>query len=76
MVLLAVPACAGADPRRNRAFARRVTLGAVAGILFYLLVRVIDTGGLLLGLPPPLVALLPLLLLVPAAGFLFRRMRW
>jgi lipopolysaccharide export system permease protein len=76
MALLAIPACFGADPRRNQAFARRVTAGAVAGILFYLGTRIIYTSGMLLGFPPLLVALVPLVLLVSAGGVLFSRMRW
>ncbi len=74
MALLAIPACFGADPQRNQAFARRVTLGAIAGILFYLGTRIIYTGGMLLKLPPLLVALLPLVLLLSVGGVLFSRL--
>lgn len=75
MVLLATPVGAGLGSQRSSAFGRNLAVGAGVGILFYLASQIINTGGPLLGIPPAMVAFIPVLLVSTAAGGLFYRMR-
>jgi lipopolysaccharide export system permease protein len=75
MVLLATPVGAGLGTQRSTAFGRNLAVGAGVGILFYLASQIINTGGPLLGIPPAVVAFIPVMLVAVAAGGLFYRMR-
>tara|TARA_R110002049_G_scaffold31098_4_gene105839 strand:- start:1523 stop:2593 length:1071 start_codon:yes stop_codon:yes gene_type:complete len=76
MVLLAASISAGTTAGRDRSFGINIGIGAVLGILFYLGTQIIFSLGQLLQWNIPLVALLPTLVVLTCALFLFRRMRW
>ncbi|MFQ5643932.1 MAG: LPS export ABC transporter permease LptG [Thiogranum sp.] len=75
MVLLATPIGAGLGTTRSSAFGKSLAIGAGVGILFYLLSQLIQTGGSIAGLPPELVAFLPVTLVVVATAILISRIR-
>ncbi|WP_455235200.1 LPS export ABC transporter permease LptG [Thiogranum longum] len=75
MVLLATPIGARLGTQRSGVFGANLAIGAGVGILFYLASQLIHTGGLFAGLPPALVAFLPVTLVLGTAGALFYRMR-
>lgn len=75
MVLLATPIGAGLGSQRSTAFGRRIAIGAIVGIAFYLGTQIIHTTGLLLELDTRLIALTPILVSLSASGFLLSRMR-
>jgi len=75
MVLLATPIGAGLGSTRSNAFGKSLAIGAGVGILFYLASQLIQTGGAIAGLPPQLVAFLPVMLVCVASGLLIYRMR-
>ncbi|MDT8386351.1 MAG: LPS export ABC transporter permease LptG [Thiogranum sp.] len=75
MVLLATPIGAGLGTQRSAVFGRNLARGAGIGILFYLATQIINTGGPMLGIPPPVVAFIPVALVLAAASGLFYRMR-
>jgi len=75
MVFLAIPIGAGLGTIRSNAFGRNLAIGAGAGILFYLLSQVIQTGGSMLQVPPVVAAFLPVVLVLVATGGLISRMR-
>lgn len=76
MVLLATPIGAEPNPRRRTAFGRRIAIGSIIGIIFYLGTRIIHSTGLLLELNIALITLSPILILLAASVFLLYRMRW
>ncbi|VAW72505.1 hypothetical protein MNBD_GAMMA15-2462 [hydrothermal vent metagenome] len=75
MVLLGTPIGARLAAQRSAAFGRNLAIGAGAGIGFFLLAQIINTGGALIGLPPAMVAFIPVVLVLAATGWLFSRMR-
>ncbi len=75
MVLLATPIGASVASQRGSTFGRNLAVGAVIGILFYLASQIINTGGALVGIPPPLVTFIPVTLVLLATAGLFYRMR-
>jgi len=76
MVLLATPIGAGIGATaRSGVFGRKLAIGAGIGILFYMASQLIHTGGAMAGLPPELVAFLPVLLVLAVAAALTYRMR-
>jgi len=75
MVLLATPIGAGVGTQRGSSFGKSLAIGAAVGILFYLAAQIINTGGALIGIPVPLVAFIPVTLVLLAALGLFYRMR-
>jgi lipopolysaccharide export system permease protein len=75
MVLLAAPIGASISTQRASTFGRRLAVGAAVGILFYLASQIINTAGTLIGIPAPVVAFIPMTLLLVAAAILFYRMR-
>ena len=76
MVMLAASISAGATAGRDRSLGISIGIGALVGILFYLGTQIIFSLGQLLQWNIPLVALLPTLVILTCALFLFRRMRW
>ena len=74
MVFLAVPIGGGQSTQRTSDFARRLGLGALVGILFYLGSQIIHTSGPATGLPPLALVSIPIILIAIAAILLFRRM--
>lgn len=74
MVFLAIPIGTSLSSQRNADFAKRLGIGTVIGIAVYLLTQIIHTLGLLIGAPPLLTALLPLLLILLATIVLLRKM--
>lgn len=75
MVLLATPIGAGISTQRGASFGKSLAIGAAVGIMFYLGSQIINTGGSLTGIPAPLVAFIPVTLVMLAATGLFYRMR-
>lgn len=75
MVLLATPIGASLRSQRGTSFGRNLAIGAGAGIGFYLLTQIINTGSALIGLPPAIAAFTPATLVLVATGWLFSRMR-
>jgi lipopolysaccharide export system permease protein len=75
MVLLAAPIGASISTQRGSTFGRKLAIGAGVGIAFYLASQIIQTGGTLIGLPPPLVAFIPTLLVLGTSAALFYRLR-
>lgn len=75
MVLLATPIGAGLGSQRSTAFGRRIAIGAIVGIVFYLGTQIVHTTGLLLELDTKLIALTPIVISLFASGFLLARMR-
>jgi lipopolysaccharide export system permease protein len=76
MVLLATPIGAEPNPQRRTAFGRRIAIGSIIGIFFYLGTQIIHATGLLLQLNMALITLSPILILLAASVFLLYRMRW
>lgn len=74
MVCLAVPVGAGSTTQRSSDFARRLAIGALTGIAFYLGSQIVHTSGMVLGLPPWLLVSIPILVVAGTAIFLLRRM--
>lgn len=64
MVFLAAPIGAGLGNLRSGSFGLQLALGAVLGVSFYMVSQVIYNAGLILGAPAPLVACVPLFLLI------------
>ena len=75
MVLLATPIGGSISAQRSSSFGRSLAVGAAVGILFYLASQIINTAGALIGIPVPLVAFIPVTLVLLAAAALFYRMR-
>lgn len=76
MVLLATPVGGQVGSRRGNAVGLNLAIGALIGIGFYLGSQIIFALGTLLGLYPPLVALLPASAVAGCAAVLLRRMHW
>lgn len=76
MVLLATPISANLGGGRSRSFGVSMGIGAVVGILFYLVAQIIFALGQLLELSIPLVAATPSVLVTLCALVLLRRMNW
>ena len=74
MILLAAPIGAGLGSVRSGNFGLQLALGALLGVGFYMLSQIIHNAGLLLGLPAPLVAGVPLALVLTLA-FLLMHLR-
>lgn len=75
MVFLAVPIGAGLGGFRSNAFGRDLAIGAATGILFYLVSQLIQSGGSMLAAPAPVVAFMPVVLVLAGAAGLIYRMR-
>jgi len=71
MVLMALTFVFGAN--RGKTTGRRIIMGAIVGILFYLANQVFGQAGLKLSLPAPATTLLPVLIILAVALFLLRR---
>lgn len=76
MVLLATPISASVTAGRDRSFGINLGIGALLGILFYLGTQIIFSLGQLLNWNIPLVAIMPTLIILACAAFLWRRMHW
>ncbi len=76
MVLLATPISASLGSGRSRSFGLNMGIGAVVGILFYLLAQIVFALGQLLQLNIPVVAIFPTIIVSLCAVILLRRMRW
>lgn len=76
MVLLATPISASLGSRRNRNFGVNMAIGSLVGILFYLGTQIVFALGQLLAISAPIIALAPTMLILAAALWLLRRMRW
>ena len=75
MVFLAVPIGAGLGGFRSNAFGRDLAIGAATGILFYLVSQLIQSGGSMLAAPAPVIAFVPVVLVLAGAAGLIYRMR-
>jgi lipopolysaccharide export system permease protein len=75
MVFLAVPLGAGPGTQRSSSFGLRIALGAITGIVFYLLTQIIYATGLLLKLDAFVIALIPIFIILAASAVLLPRMR-
>ena len=75
MILLATPIGTGLGTQRAHSFEIRIAVGAIIGIVFYLGSPIIHTTGALLKLSTPVIAAIPLCILLMASAYLFRRMR-
>lgn len=75
MVLLAAPIGAAVSTQRASSFGKKLAVGAGAGIVFYLASQIINTAGTLVGMPAPLVAFIPMSLVLIASAVLFYRLR-
>jgi lipopolysaccharide export system permease protein len=75
MVFLAIPIGASLGTTRSGAFGRNLAIGAGAGILFYLISQLAQTGGSIAGIPPYIAAFSPVALLLIIASSLMRHMR-
>ncbi len=75
MILLAIPIGTSLGSQRNTEYAKRLAIGALVGIAFYLATRIIHTLGLVIGLPAVITASLPLVLILVSALLLLQRMR-
>lgn len=75
MILLATPIGTGLGTQRTHSFEIRIALGAIIGILFYLGSPIIHTTGALLKLSTPIIAAIPLCILLAISAYLFSRMR-
>lgn len=75
MVFLAIPIGASLGTARSGAFGRNLAMGAAAGILFYLVSQLAQSGGSIAELPPSIVAFFPVTLVLVTASVLMRRMR-
>jgi lipopolysaccharide export system permease protein len=76
MVLLATPISANLGSGRSRSFGLNMGIGAVVGILFYLVAQIIFALGQLLHFNIPLVAILPTIIVTLCAVVLLQRMHW
>ena len=74
MVLLAIPIGTKSGSQRSAEFARRLAIGAMIGISFYLITQIVHTVGLMAGLPVTLTAFIPLLLILGTTAILMKRM--
>lgn len=74
MVCLAVPIGARVSTQRTADFARRLAVGALVGILFYLGSQIIQTSGSLTGVPIPVLVFIPVALIGATAAYLQRRL--
>ena len=75
MVLLCAVLGVGFGSTRSAAFGWRVLAGAVIGVGFYLLTRILHTAGNLLGLQQAVVVLLPIAMVVALSAFIAARTR-
>jgi lipopolysaccharide export system permease protein len=75
MILLATPIGTGLGTQRAHSFEIRIALGAIIGIVFYLGSPIIHTAGAMLKLSTPVIAAIPLFILLLISGYLFKRMR-
>jgi lipopolysaccharide export system permease protein len=71
MVLLAASISIGLGSARGHSFEIRIAIGALIGIVFYLVSPLIYTAGNLFALPSPFIATIPLLIVLVASGVLF-----
>jgi lipopolysaccharide export system permease protein len=71
MVLLAVPFVFG--PMRSVGSGKMIFMGAMTGIVFYMIKQIVENTGLLLGVTPALTVAVPVVLIVTAALLLMRR---
>jgi lipopolysaccharide export system permease protein len=71
MVLLAVPFVFG--PMRSVGSGKMIFMGAMTGIVFYMIKQIVENTGLLLGVTPVLTVSVPVVLTVTAALLLMRR---
>ncbi|MEE8429358.1 MAG: LPS export ABC transporter permease LptG [Gammaproteobacteria bacterium] len=71
MALLSIPF--GFGLLRSSDFAKKLSLGAAIGIMFYLANQIIASAGLLIGASPPLIALTPVVIVTGVAGYLLHR---
>jgi lipopolysaccharide export system permease protein len=76
MVLLATPISISSNAGRNNSFGVNMAIGALVGIMFYLVAQIIFALGHLFRFSQPLVAALPSLIVFVCALVLLRRMRW
>ncbi|TGD71597.1 LPS export ABC transporter permease LptG [Mangrovimicrobium sediminis] len=76
MVLLATPLSANSGSGRERSVGVKLGIGALVGILFFLVAQIIHALGQLLGLVPAVTALLPSVLVFICALMLLQRLRW
>jgi lipopolysaccharide export system permease protein len=74
MVLMALTFIFGAN--RAATTGRRIIMGAIVGLLFYLANQVFGQAGLKLNLPAAAATLLPVLIILSAALFLLRRVAY
>jgi lipopolysaccharide export system permease protein len=75
MVLLCAVLGIGFGSTRSAAFGWRVLAGAVIGVGFYLITRILHTAGNLLGLQQAVVVLLPIAMVVALSAFIAVRTR-
>ena len=68
MALLAIPF--GFGLLRSSDFARKLAWGAAIGVMFYLANQIIASAGLITGMSPPLIALIPVVIVAGSAGYL------
>ncbi len=73
MTLLALPFVFG--PLRAASFGKRLALGAVFGVGFYLLNQIVANLGLLIGISAPVVVVAPILALILLTVLILRRIR-
>ncbi len=76
MVLLAIPIAVSPGGNRSRSIGVRISLGALAGILFFLGAQIVFALGQLFAVSPILVAACPALIIAAVAVFSLRRIRW
>jgi lipopolysaccharide export system permease protein len=74
MVLMALTFIFGAN--RGTTTGRRIIMGAIVGVLFYLANQVFGQAGLKLDLPAAVTTLLPVLIILALALFLLRRVAY
>ena len=74
MVSMAIPIGASSTTQRTSNLAKRLALGAVAGIVLYLGSQVLQTSGLAMGAAPWLLTAIPVVIVAIVALLLFRRM--
>ncbi len=75
MIFLAVPIGASVGSTRSNSFGKSLAIGAGAGILFYLLSQLIQTGASMAEIAPALGAFLPVILVSGVAVGLIKHMR-
>lgn len=74
MVSLAVPIGAATSTHRTSGLAKRLAVGAIIGILFYLGSQIFQTSGIAMGAAPWLLTSIPVVVVVIAATLLFKKM--